>query len=495
MKLENKFSQKLERFFELINSTNPYFLVLFVIAAHYLSFKPTGNEELYFPLAKQFMNPNWMPHSFIVNEWPGTRILYQLITGFMLKYMTFEQVGFWGRLFIFIVSAYPLTQLFKLFRFSNVAILIIIEIFLIRQSWIGGEYIFENFEPKSFAYIFVLFSLPLLIKGKYMQSIILAGLASYFHILVGGWYAVFALMYTLIYSRNFLQTFKLGVVYTLIVSPFAYYLSLQIFESGSIINGINIDWVYTFYRNPHHTAPLSRPDALTVVWPSIIQMAIFMVWMVFVMRKKRGQYADKLFIMNTVIYTMLWIGLIISTINTSGSILKYYLFRINTVGALLFYIYVFWWFNQYHPKISRKAGYILFFLLFLPSLIGRTSSNIRKNYLKEPNPNYIELINYIKENTDKSDIFIEKTQLPLSFIRMSERESFVSYRMVPGGGKKIYDWYIRVELLKSLRDNINTINQITKSYPINYMISKEKLNHDNLQLSYSNSEYYIYKIN
>ncbi|WP_066629522.1 hypothetical protein [Labilibacter marinus] len=495
MKPTNSFAARVENIFTYINSVNPYFLTVLIISAHYLGFTLTSNEEIYFPLAKHFADPSWLSHSFVVKEWPGTRVLYQYIAGFMLKYMSFENVAFYGRLIIFLISAYPLTKLFKLFKFSNISFLILLEIFLISQSWIGGEYIFENFEPKSFAYIFVLFSLHLLVKGKYWQSIALASLASYFHILVGGWYTAFALTYILAYEKKFILPIKLGIMYVVIVSPFVYYLSQHIFESGSLINGVNIDWVYTFYRNPHHTAPLSRPDALKVVWPSIIQMIVMMIFIISVMRKNKGLYTNKLYIMNLVLFTMIWIALFTSVINTSGSFLKYYLFRINTVGALMFYIYLFWWIKRYHPKFARKATYFAFFLLFIPSLIGRTTGNIKRGFLREPNPNYIELVDYIKKNTKQSDILIEHCKMPLSLLRRTERETFVNFKMVPGGGEKIYEWYIRMELLNEFRENVNTLIDIKSEYPIHYLISKEKLNQDYLTLKHSNPEYFLYKIN
>lgn len=367
MKKHNSFINGLDAVLAAVNSVHPYLLVVFVLCAHFLSMVPSGNEEAYFPLAKQFVNPQWMPHSFVFNEWAGTRVLYQYVAGFMLRFMSFEQLAFWGRLFIFLISAYPLTRIFKLFRFSNVSLLIILELFLIRQAWIGGESFFGSIEPKSFAYIFVLFSLPCLFQKQYVKSILWAVGASYLHILAGGWYAVFALTYIMVYERSILKPVKLGLLYSLAMSPFLYFLSTHIIASGDIINGVNIDWVYVFYRNPHHCAPLSRPDALQVVLPSVIQLLVCTVLVIVLMRKKKGKRTDQLFWMNVVLMAMIWGAVIVSLVNTSGSISKYYLFRISSVAALLFNIYVFWWTIRYYPVFARKAGYVLFFLfLFLP---------------------------------------------------------------------------------------------------------------------------------
>lgn len=494
MKKHNSFLRGLDTVFRAINSVHPYLLVVVVLCAHFLSMVPSGNEEAYFPLAKQFVNPDWMPHSFVFNEWAGTRVLYQYIAGFLLQFMSFEQLSFWGRLVIFLVSAYPLTRLFKLFRFSNVTLLIILELFLIRQAWIGGESIFGSIEPKSFAYIFVLFSLLFLFQKQYVKSILLAVGASYFHILVGGWYAVFALIFILMYERTIVKPIQLGLLYSAAMAPFLYFLSTHIIESGDMINGVNIDWVYVFYRNIHHCAPLSRTDAMSVVVPSVVQLFVCSGLIVFFMRKKSDIVSDKLFWANLVLFAMIWCAIIISLLNTSGSISKYYLFRISSVAALLFNVYVFWWTLRYYPAFARKAGYVLFFLVFIPSLIGRTSSNIRKNYLKGPDQAYLELIEQVKSHTELSDVFIEQVRLPLSFMRLTERESFVVKKLDPGGGAKIYEWYIRMEDLLKNRKDIQHLEHIKSHYKVDYLISQEAISRDDLELAYRNNKYFLYRI-
>jgi len=495
MKTSNSFTKILDAAFTKINACNPYLLVFIVICGHLLSFSLATNDEAYFPLAKQFINPDWMPNSFVFGEWAGTRLLYQYLIGFALKFMSFEQLAFWGRLVTFIITTIPLTKLFKQFNFSNVTLLIALELFLIRPSWVGGEYIFGGTEAKTFAYIFILYAISSLFKKKYMQVTLFAIFASYFHILVGGWFMVFALSYILIYERSLLQPLKLGVIFSIALSPFLYFLTSNIAGEGSgIINGVNIDWVYSFYRNPHHCVPLSRPDWMTVVLPSLIQIFISCILLVTVLRKKRGQLSDQFFWMMLVIFVMLWTATIVSLVNTSGSISKYYLFRINTVGALIFYIYVIWWTIRYYPKFARKAGYVLFFLFFIPMFIGRTSSNIRKNYLKEPKQEYIELIDFIRNNTNPEDVVIEEAALPTGFMRRIERESFVVKKLVPGGGEKIYEWYVRMESLLALRNDINYLDTIKTDYQINYLISDSLQERSDLVLKYQNSEYKVYQI-
>ncbi|TRX66229.1 hypothetical protein [Carboxylicivirga sp. M1479] len=494
MNRQHPYLQKINLLFTSINQVNPYYLVLLVLCGHFLSFAPHTNEEAYFPLAKHFIDPSWMTGSFVFGEWPGTRLLYQYIAGFFLKYMSFESLSFWSRLVIFIASAFPLTKLFKHFNFSNITLLIILELFLIHQSWIGGEYIFGGFETKSLAYIFILFSLVSLFKKHYWYFIILSVAGSYFHVLVGIWYTLFALTYILIYERSVVLPVKLGISYSILLSPFIYFLSLHILGGSNIIEGVNIDWVYSYYRNPHHCVPFSRSVWPRVVLPSLIQIIISSILLFTLLRKKRSQQSDQFFWMMVVIFFMLWAAIIISLLDTTGSITKYYLFRINSIGALIFYIYVFWWIKRFYPVLARKAGYFLFFLFLIPVFIGKTTSNIKNNYLQKADSEYIEMIDFIKTNTNGDDILIEHAKLPTSFMRTVERESFVVRKLVPGGGEKIYEWYIRMEMLKSFRNNFNEIDSICTKYKIDYIITKKAFNQAGLTCVFQNDKYNVYQI-
>jgi len=51
------------------------------------SFTIEKDSYLVIYLDKQFADPDWMPYSFWYNDFPGTRILFQLLFGWILKYI------------------------------------------------------------------------------------------------------------------------------------------------------------------------------------------------------------------------------------------------------------------------------------------------------------------------------------------------------------------------------------------------------------------------
>ena len=71
-------------------------LLFLILSLNFLSFNLSDNEEAQLSLAKQFMDHAWLPDSFMFNEWPGNRLLYQLISGFLLRYIEFEPFVFFA---------------------------------------------------------------------------------------------------------------------------------------------------------------------------------------------------------------------------------------------------------------------------------------------------------------------------------------------------------------------------------------------------------------
>ncbi len=203
-------SDKLFAFFERIDVR---LLVFILLCLNFLSFRVTGNEEVYLALSRQYMDPSWIPDSFMFTEWPGTRYLYQVMAGFTLKHLTFEQVAIGGRLLVFLIIAFPVGGLFKRLKIPNLAVILLFQLYLIRQNYFAGEFIFGDFEPKSLAYIAVFYGLNSLFDRKYLMAAICAVISSYFHILVGGWFFLLVFLFTLFYVKSWILSLRQGMLY------------------------------------------------------------------------------------------------------------------------------------------------------------------------------------------------------------------------------------------------------------------------------------------
>ena len=477
-------------FFEKIDIRLIVFLLL---CLNYLSFTLSSNEEAYLPLAKQFIDPGWIKDSFTFTEWPGNRILFQLIAGWALKFISFEQVAFLGRLLVFTIIAFPVGGFFRRVKTGHLATIILLQVFLVRQTFFAGEFIFGDFEPKSLAYIMVFAGLNCLLDRKYLQAAVWAVAAAYFHILVGGWFFVLVALFTLFSTKKISLLIKQGALFAVLLSPYVIYLAKEIFGSGSVVNGINIDQVYVFFRNPHHTAPLSVSKHLFRTLTQVAATAVAFALTVFVFRKKKGPLFDELYLLNVIILTILFVSLGISLVDHKAIFLKCYPFRLASLGELFMYIYVFkyieakWKFPVVLQVVLISAG----FYLIIAAAIKNINSYSR-NYLK---PSYKELTSYISENTDPADVLIPLNDYNLSLSRVTRREVFVIFKCDPGGGEKIYEWYHRIGERKKLVKDTGYIDQMLKNYRLNYLLSDQLLpQSDRFTLVFQNSDYFLYKI-
>lgn len=468
-------------------------LIFILLSLNFLSFTLSSNEEAYLPLARQFTDPAWIPDSFTFTEWPGSRLLFQWITGWTLKILTFEQVAFWGRMVTFLFIAIPAGNLFKKLRIGNLAAILLLQLYLIKQNYFAGEFIFGDYEAKSLAYIMVLSGVNCLLDKKYMMAVLWAVIASCFHILVGGWFFLLALLFTFFSLKSFVIPLRQLLLFSILIAPFLFYLARQVYTDGSLIQGINIDRVYVFFRNPHHTAPLSIKTHLFRTTFHIGITGILFVLSLFLFRRLKDPACRDLYLLNIIILTILFISLGISFIDHNGTFLKYYLFRLAALGLLFMYLNIYKWAAatwRWPVGVQLCLMFLGFYLIVAASV-----KTIREFNDPKLNPDFEQLVDYVSKETDPAAVFITLKDYDLSFSRRTQREVFVNYKFDPGGGKKIYEWYRRIGERKKLADSIGYLEQMLKQYKLDFVLSDIPLSsYGRLKTVFCNPDYYLYKI-
>jgi hypothetical protein len=470
-------------------------LLLFaLLCLNFLSFRLSSNEEVYLPLARQFMDPSWISNSFMFTEWPGTRYLFQVIAGFALKYLTFEQVALGGRLLVFLVIVFPVGGFFKRLKIPNLAVILIFQLYLIRQNYFAGEFIFGDFEPKSLAYIAIFAGLNCLLDRKYLLATVYAVISSYFHILVGGWFFLLVFLFTVFYVKSWLLSVKQGMLFSVLIAPMVVYLGRVILKDGSVVEGVNIDWVTVFFRNAHHLAPLYLKEHLLRTSLQILGSAVLFGLALFVFAKKKGPLFDELYMLNVIILTILFIALPISLIDKNGTFLKFYLFRLAGLGMLLMYVYIYL-FLSVQWKVPANLQLVLVLAGFY-LVLAASFSTIHTFIHPDNNTDFEQLESYVIHQTRLTDVFLPLTDDDLPFSRKTRREVFVIYKFDPGGGKKIYEWYYRICERDKLNKDEGYLDELLAHYKLNYVISDHPLHEQtHLKIVFSNKSTYLYQIN
>ncbi|UCD37995.1 MAG: hypothetical protein JSW54_00460 [Fidelibacterota bacterium] len=484
------------------NKLDTRLFIFVLLCLNYLTFNLTSNEEFYFALAKQFVDPDWLPHSFSLVEWPATRFLYQLLVGSMLSFLSFEQTAFFSRLLSCLLFAFPLARLFRHLKLTNLEVLFLLQvIYFGQQSLFAGEWIFGAFKPKTLAYVSLFYGLDYLLSGKHLKGILATLVATYIHALVGSWFALIYFLYLAVRKQPLRTILRLAALYMVVVAPLLVYLAKPILiDNPTAINGINLDWIYVYFRHPHHLAPFK--SLLFFAREFLAGVLVSLAWFllcIFVFRSLEDQHVRKLNLLNIITFSILFASLLFAIFDRNGVYLKFYPFRISALSMLFIILQSAIMLKKYIlPERYATSIAAILLCLSLPGLADNSLRTVRR--LAEPHvrPDLETLADYVREHTDQRDVFIftgfQDQEDELSFSRKTRRENFVLDKFVPTGGKKLYEWYQRLQQKEQIGKDLEALFELTDTYRVDYLVANRPHEHQRLIPVYQNTTYFVYRI-
>jgi hypothetical protein len=513
--------KKIQLFFRWINDQNLAVLIFILAMANFFGYSLEGGEEQYFAFAKQYMNPGWMPNSFVLNHPAGGNMAFHIVVGYLLKYISFEQMAAIGRTLNFLMMAFPLALIFRKLCITNIEALFLLQvIFFGHQSLYAGEWIFKNFEEKTIAYVFVFWSLNFLLDDRPIISAVFAAAGTYFHFLVGGWMFCFVFLFAVVWKKKTLPVALTALVYTMIVLPLIYYLyHIYFINNPPIINGVNTNAIYAFWRLKHHIGIFHNFHYFVAnsLWGVLITLFLYVFCLTYP-QKLGDQNIRKLNTLNLIIFTQQFFFMIVALFDKNGVLMKTYPFRTNSLSVFLILLeltlIIKYWSSWYlYPSVinsilksqslvKRKAAFsavfnTLLLLIMIPVFIYETSDMFRNitsfhHDLDEP---MMGMIGYIKKNTPGSSVFIfPDSDRPYSFIRRAERERFVVEKFTPTTSAAIYEWYKRAQMKERIKQDISLIDSVSRAYQIDYMVSDSLYTYPSLILEKEFGNHKLYRI-
>ncbi|MEC3908037.1 hypothetical protein VOI54_13480 [Tamlana sp. 2201CG12-4] len=479
-------------------------MLLLILSMYYLHFTLNDNEENYLQLAKAFYEPDWIVNSFVLTESAGTRLLYQYIIGFFLNLFSFELVVFIFRGLFIIAFSLVLHKIYKSLKINNIIVFAhLFLIYLDNQSYFAGSRIFISVEAKTFAYLFVFLALNFIIQKKYNLTVLFLIVATYFHILVGFYaFGYMAISILIIEKWDFRSNYKLILklfVYVLAILPFVFVLYSNINTNVTANLKPSSDWIYTYFRNPHHTTLINAEFSTQL--KGILYSVMAMLFLIYMYRKENNDSKMKvLYLIGIVTYagTLLLVPLIF--IDKNGTFLKFYLFRINAFSTFIFTLTLTNWLykiTKEEYKTIVYAGVAMLGLIQLATVSFRQYKNITYS-----DTSLNEVCEFIKSKTDKESNILGlanpaagfDNDLKLSLTRKMERDMFVVYKFVPADLNKIHEWYKRVKIRNDIAKNINLLTDALDDYKIDYVLSKRSFKTEFLKLEFNNNSYFLYKV-
>lgn len=485
-----------------INKVPIWVAVFLLFCIYFLGRYLNSNEEMYLLLAKQFCQPDFIPNSFNLTQPPGNRLLYQYIAGYMLQYLPFQDVTLIGRAVLCLLVSFPIARIAKLFELSLIETLFIIPVFfLAQQAFFAYPWMFISFEAKGISYVFILWGVYFLLKNQLNISILSLAIATWFHVLVGGWTFVIVFIYMLLQKSTLKQLFIRALIYTVLVSPLIWYLLQEILlNNPTVINEVSVDWIYTQFRNPHHTSPFTHLSSFA---PGILTMIAWGIACFFFFNKLEHPVLKRVNLLNLIIIGLMLLFLGIAWFDENGAFTKFYPFRPNTLLKFLLIfeaaMVVKLWLIK--PNFLPYINTLL--LVFTLSYLSTPTYHLIKSHQPDSPKEILwnEFTTYIQQNTPKDAVFINfNSQInsgadaPVSFSRKTRRESFVIFKFVPLNSEQTYEWYQRVLERNKLVGNLDYLFKLNKEYRIDYLITSWRIDREGLQLKYNNGSHFLYKI-
>jgi hypothetical protein len=488
---------------QVINRLPAWLIVWIILILNCLTWIPSGDEENYLGLAKQFYNPSWIPNSINFTEFPGTRLWYQYIAGWMLSHLSFEWTVLIGRFVLSFFTAFPLGRLAKIISLTNLELAVVMSGFYLgSQAFFGHESIFLFFLTSNFAYVFVFWGLVCLFERRHELFFVCTILATYFHVLVGGWFLLAGSFY-LVYDKSInIKKLGLGLLcYGIALSPWIWYLGQEVVAKFvANVDGVNLNWVYVYFRNPHHAGIFGSLRDF-VVYHAFGVVLFLVFWIVTFFWKEKYDYPGfrKFAIFNYVTGWIVVLFLAVAIADRTGFILKFLPFRQVALFTMLSYFMTAYYVKVLFFDKAPQDRLVLFMLLPALSLNLIGLENNLKATMHRFSPEAKNLSKWVKENTRKDDVFIfvNSTRMreeDTPFSRMAERNVFVVFKFVPGGTSQMLDWYQRVLENDKADKNNEYLKVLEKKYKIDYAISLYPMRNGNFSLVFQNDDYFVYKL-
>ncbi len=514
------------------------------------------NEVDVLPLARQYADPTWIPNDWYLNQPPGYRLIFQVIFGNLAATYGFLATSIIGRIFCYVLVASGFVLVGRRLGLNLLFLLLALTLFIYidfakgidlynykDQGVVTYEWIVGALETKAVAYGLVLLAIGWMLEGRYFLMAFLLGLATSFHVLVGGWTFIPAISWIALNRKNGfknIQHIASVILIYLIGSALAIpAIWQQLFTpepiADIVIPGfsdkITPSYIYVFLRLPHHLNPLSWNPGWWrsfLIYLLVLGTSVAILWWQKDAKQLPATYEARIGLAGFALLTLIpfAIGLAIAPFDTQGKLLQYYPFRVGDVMLpLITYFLLSCVLEQFScSKIGRVS--ILLSLVFLGWVFSIQAREFRGQIVKiqqfpsqsqEAKADWKDICAWIRLHTHKGALVISPPAEFANFTWLSERPTLVKYKLLPQNKAGLLSWFNRLndlsgvtnpwqtkpgERIKSsqVREKLtegynhlttNQVRTLMGKYQANYFVTRVEHRLD-LPVAYQNSQYVLY---
>ncbi|PQO45786.1 DUF6798 domain-containing protein [Blastopirellula marina] len=464
-------------------------LAITAIFALYVStLGPEVNEPHYLCKAKHYWDPDWLKGDFFLSA-PGAHYTFYWTLGWLTLFLPLPVVAWIGRLISWLALAAAWRRLSYLLiphRWCSIATAAM-WLAALHYGHLAGEWVIGGVEGKTFAYPFVVLALSLAIQNRWNPAWVSLGIASAFHILVGGWSVVALGVAWLLVGRKSASLFSMltGLMGGGLIALLGLVPALLLTAGLPADMQSEAHQLYVFYRLPHHLV-VHRMDLLR----QYCFAAITAGWAIFAWttRGNRDMKLINAFTLGSLLIAVCgvaidqiccyWLG----NFDLGAKLLRFYWFRLSdvavpiglslSVGLRLFVVS-----EEERRSLARYAS-VTIVLLVTSIALGlrieeRLTSSMPPADDKASVSNYAEwqaMCRWIHENTPPNTTFLTPLNQG-SFKWSAERCEVVTHKDVPQEALSLLGWKERRwRTNRYERLSTDQIRMLSRDYDIDYVV-------------------------
>ena len=305
---------------------------------------PEVNEPNYLAKARHYWNPSWCPNDFFLNSADAHAPFY-FVFGWPLLHFPMNTFAWVGRILTSGLLAFGWMRLTSsLTERSGVAMLgatMMLGLNTFFQT--AGEWVAGGFEGKGIAYACIFWAIGEIIQNRWNRAWILLGIASIFHVVVGGWACVAATIGWFLLGRHSdrptLRSQIVAIAIGFAISCFGLVPGLQLRGQSSVGEATDAAQIQVFTRLPHHLNPAQfffRADFPFLSPAAIGIVGLCLIWVLVANRQKHVTKLRRLDSFTAGTLAIAAIGLCISLATQyrpllAARLLQFYWFRLADV--------------------------------------------------------------------------------------------------------------------------------------------------------------------
>lgn len=420
---------------------------------------PDNNEAHYLGKLRHAWDPAYAAKDFFFNT-ADAHFVFTWCFGWVTVLLPLPVAAWCGRILIWIFLAGAFARLARTLGVEGIRCLFAAALFtaLMERAHLAGEWVVGGVEAKGVAYAFVFLALDGALRRRWKSALVFLGLATTFHVLVGGW-ALVAAAWTYLGSMDRARWKSLipWVILSLVLALPGVIPAALLSVGVSRPDAQLADQIIVFDRLHHHLSPrdfkaeaLARFGVLLAVWWIVLRSAKTDSIRG---RLRRFSQASFFMLLFGFVYGLLTFG----DLQVSAALLKFYWFRLaDAVIPLTVSLIVARYlrppnFNRLSLAAAAKgllvgcAGGIIVYHFYDLSLTRIKSPNPRTdradrivNY-----KGWCDACQWIRENTPADSVFMTP-RLNQSFKWRTGRAEVGTWKDVPQDAKGLLQWKERM---------------------------------------------------